>query len=149
MITLSNLKEEEKYRKRVEKLLAQGRIDEAKKVWQEHERLINIRQEFKCSEITSVMTPEHKELTNFYLRKICILTDIVDGAGVDMLELLRKYEDSLSLPLLALIGNLRRTAREITSIVDAVGDNEYVCSFGEVCDEVDRRIKELFNKGAV
>lgn len=116
------------------------------KVAEEHERLINIRQEFSCSEITKYMTEEHKEATNLCLRKICILSDIVEGAGIDMLELLRKYDEHLSLPLVALLNNLKRTAREITKIVDAVGGYEYRAPFGDVCDEIDRRIKDLFDK---
>lgn len=146
MITLRNLQEEAKFKAKIEKLLSAGRITEAMKVADEHERLINIRQVFRCSEITKYMTEDHKERTNLYLRKICILSDIVEGTGVDMLSLLRKYDEYLSLPLLALLENLQRTAREINKIIDAVSVEGYAESFGDVCDEIDRRIKNLFYK---
>ena len=146
MITLRDLQQEAKFGQKLDKLLQAGKITEAMKVAEEHERLINIRQEFSCSEITKHMTEEHKEATNLCLRKICILSDIVEGAGIDMLELLRKYDEHLSLPLVALLNNLKRTAREITKIVDAVGGYEYCASFGDVCDEIDKRIKDLFDK---
>lgn len=146
MITLRNLQEEAKFKAKIEKLLSAGKITEAMKVADEHERLINIRQEFRCSDITQRMPEEHKQLSNLYLRKICILSDIVEGAGIDLLELLRKYDEHLSLPLVALLENLQRTAREINKIIDATGDYEYRASFGDVCDEIDRRIKDLFDK---
>lgn len=146
MITLRDLQQEAKFGQKLDKLLQAGKITEAMKVADEHERLINIRQEFRCSEITKHMTEEHKEMTNLHLRKICILSDIVEGAGIDMLELLKKYDEHLSLPLVALLNNLKRTAHEITKIVGAVGDYEYCASFGDVCDEIDKRIKELFDK---
>jgi dsDNA-specific endonuclease/ATPase MutS2 len=146
MITLRDLQQEAKFGQKLDKLLQTGKITEAMKVADEHERLINIRQEFRCSEITKYMTEEHKELTNLHLRKICILSDIVEGAGIDMLELLRKYDEHLSLPLVALLNNLKRTAREINKIIDATGDYEYRASFGDVCDEIDKRIKDLFEK---
>lgn len=149
MITLRNLQEEAKFKAKLEKLLSAGKITEAMKVAKEHERLINIRQEFKCSEITQRMPEEHKQLANLYLRKICILSDIVEGTGVDMLSLLRKYDEYLSLPLVALLENLQRTAREINKIIDATGDYEYRASFGDVCDEIDRRIRDLFEKRKV
>lgn len=146
MITLRDLQQEAKFGQKLDKLLQAGKITEAMKVADEHERLINIRQEFRCSEITKYMTEEHKGLTNLHLRKICILSDIVEGAGIDMLELLCKYDEHLSLPLVALLNNLKRTAHEITKIVSAAGDYEYCASFGDVCDEIDKRIKDLFDK---
>lgn len=146
MITLRNLQEEAKFGQKLDKLLQAGKITKAMKVAEEHERLINVSQQFSLSEITKYMTEKHKEQTNLLLRKICILSDIVESAGIDMLELLRKYDEHLSLPLVALLNNLKRTAREITKIVDAVGDYEYCASFGDVCDEIDKRIKDLFDK---
>lgn len=149
MRTLRSLAEQEKHRKAMEKCLKEGDFEKFRKIASEHERLLSLREEFTCSEITKYMTEEHKELTNMHLRKICILSDIVEGAGIDMLELLRKYDEHLSLPLVALLDNLKRTAREITKIVDAVGDYEYRASFGDVCDEIDKRIKDLFKKGEI
>lgn len=149
MRTLRSQAEQEKHRKAMEKCLIEGNFDKFRKIASEHERLLSIREEFSCSEITKYMTEDHKEATNLCLRKICILSDIVEGAGVDMLELLRKYDEYLSLPLVALLNNLKRTAREITKIVDAVGDYEYCTSFGDVCDEIDKRIKDLFKKGDI
>lgn len=146
MITLRNLQEEAKFGQKLDKLLQAGKITEAMKVAEEHERLINVSQQFSLSEITKYMTDEHKEQANLHLRKICILSDIVEGAGIDMLELLRKYDEYLSLPLVALLNNLKRTAREITKIIDATGEYEYQASFGDVCDEIDKRIKDLFDK---
>ena len=146
MITLRNLQEEVKFRQKLKKLLQAGKITEAMKVAEEHERLINIRKEFRCSEITQQMPQEHRELVNYYIRKICILSDIVEGTGVDMLSLLRRYDEYLSLPLVALLDNLQRTAREINKIIDATGDNEYRASFGDVCDEIDKRIQDLFDR---
>lgn len=149
MRTLNDINNERKFKHRLEKLLREGRFSEARKVAEEHTRLLTHTEQFSCSEITNRMNPEHKELANLYLRKICILSDIVEGTGIDLLALLRKYDEYLSLPLTTLLENLKHTAREINKIIDAVGDESYKSSFGDVCDEIDSRIKDLFNKREV
>lgn len=136
-------------RERLEKLLREGRFSEARKVMDEYYRLSHVTKEFACSEITKLMPEDDKALANLYLRKICILSDIVEGAGIDMLSLLRKYDNSLQLPLISLLKNLKQTAREITKIIDATGGYDYQASFGDVCDEIDKRIKDLFERGKV
>ena len=82
MITLRDLQQEAKFGQKLDKLLQAGKITEAMKVADEHERLINVRQQFSLSEITKYMTEEHKEATNLCLRKICILSDIPTLAHV-------------------------------------------------------------------
>lgn len=149
MRTLQSKQEQEKQRKTMEKLLRQGRFDDFNKVAKEHERLLSIKEVFSCSVITEHMKPEDKEQANMLLRKICILSDIVDGSGVDFLALLNKYDPYLSLPLLALLRNISRTAREINKIIDAIGNDDYIASFGDVCDEIDKRINDLFKKGEI
>ena len=149
MRTLRSQAEQEKHRKAMEKCLKEGNFDKFRKIASEHERLLSIREEFVCSEITNRMIPEDKDKANLFLRKICILSDIVEGAGIDLLSLLNKYDPYLSLPLLTLLNNLQKTAHEINKIIDAVGNDEYVASFGDVCDEIDKRIKDLFKKGDI
>lgn len=149
MRTLRSQVEQEKHRKAMEKCLKEGNFDKFRKIASEHERLLSIREEFSCSEITNRMIPEDKDKANLFLRKICILSDIVEGAGIDLLSLLNKYDPYLSLPLLTLLNNLQKTAHEINKIIDAVGNDEYVASFGDVCDEIDKRIKDLFKKGDI
>ena len=146
MRELQNYNTQLKHRKLMLKLLQEGRFDEFRKLAKEHERLLSIREEFSCSEITNKMTPEDKEKANLHLRKICILSDIVEGTGVDLLSLLNRYDPYLSLPLITLLNNLGRTAHLINKIIDAVGNDEYVVSFGDVCDEIDKRIKDLFDR---
>lgn len=146
MSTKLNISTENQIRRKLEKLLSEGRFAEANKVMREYDRLRAIKKEFSCSEITNQMPEEHKQLANLYLRKICILSDIVEGTGIDMLALLKQYDPYLELPLIALLENLQRTAREINKIIDATGDYEYRASFGDVCDEIDKRIKDLFEK---
>lgn len=149
MRTLRNMAEEKRTAERMEKLLRQGRFAEARQVAIEHERLLNYTEQFAMSEITNRMSEEDRGRSNLLLRKICILADIVEGAGVDMLDIVHRYDRYVSVPMIAMLKHLKETAHNINRIIDAVGVEGYAESFGDVCDEVDRRIKELFERGKV
>lgn len=140
---------EKKFRENITKMLQQGRLSEAKKMMDEHHRLITLKEEITCAEITKLMTQEHRDLANLLLRKICILSDIIDGAGLDLFSLLKKYDRYVELPLLLLIEHLRFSAKNINTIIDRVNNDNYASAFGDVCDKVDDMINDLFKRGEV
>ena len=139
------------HEKKMLKMLREGRFTAFDQIAREHHRLLQIKEEITMSDIP--ITDNDKEKANFYLRVICILSDIVEGTGIDLLELIQKYDKYVELPIVLLLKHLQQTAREINKIIDAVGNEKYSQSFGDVVDEVKPlildTINELFNERKV
>lgn len=137
--------------KKMLKMLRDGRFTAFAQIAREHHRLLQIKEEITMSDIP--ISDNDKEKANFYLRVICILSDIVEGTGIDLLELIQKYDKYVELPIVLLLKHLQQTAREINKIIDAVGNEQYSQSFGDVVDEVKPlildAINELFNERKV
>lgn len=142
---------QKKHAENMSKFLRDGRFVAFEKKMREHHQLLQIRQPIT---VADMQIEEHdKEKAYFLLRVICILTDIVDGAGVDLLSLLKKYDKYIELPILLLLENLQKTARLINKIIDDVGSEKYAESFGDVVDELQPlildMIQETFNERRV
>lgn len=130
----------------VRKLILQGRYSEAEQVIKEHHRLIEQKEYIRCSDITCKMNDADHEESNRLLRKVCILSDIVESAAVDLQGLMRRYDPYVTMPLIEQTRGLVKLAGGIRSIVDAVGNEEYSESFGDLCDAVDKQITKAFER---
>lgn len=135
-----------RHEKLAQKFIEQNRWGELNKLMNEHNRLIAIKEEIPCSQITSQMNEEDHEESNRLLRKVCILSDIVESAATDLQALLRRYDAYVTLPLVVQTQALKMLAGNIRGIVDAVGNREYSESFGDLCDEIDELVTEAFEK---
>lgn len=135
-----------RHEKLAQKFIEQNRWGELNKLMNEHNRLIAVKEEIPCSQITSKMNEADHEESNRLLRKVCILSDIVESAATDLQALLRRYDAYVTLPLVAQTQALKMLAGNIRGIVDAVGNSEYSESFGDLCDEVDKQITKAFAK---
>ena len=144
MITLQNPATQARHEKLFNKLISQGRYAEANALTQEHNRLLAINEQIPCSEITRHMTTEDHEYANFLLRKCTILSDVVESAAIDLQELIRRYDQYVTLPLVAQCRGLRTLSYNIRAIVDAVGNQEYSETFGDLCDTINNLIDRAF-----
>lgn len=135
-----------RHEKLAQKFIEQNRWGELNQLMNEHNRLIAIKEEIPCSQITSQMNEADHEESNRLLRKVCILSDIVESAATDLQALLRRYDAYVTLPLVVQTQALKMLAGNIRGIVDAVGNSEYSESFGELCDEIDELVTEAFEK---
>lgn len=135
-----------RHEKLAQKFIEQNRWGELNQLMNEHNRLIAIKEEIPCSQITSQMNEEDHEESNRLLRKVCILSDIVESAATDLQALLRRYDAYVTLPLVAQTQALKMLAGNIRGIVDAVGNREYSESFGDLCDEIDGLVTKAFEK---
>lgn len=142
---------QKKHEEQMLKFLREGRFYAFDQKAKEHHQLLQIREPITIADLQ--IEENDKEKGNFLLRVICILTDIVEGVGVDLLQLLQRYDKYLELPILLLLGNLQKTARSINKIIDSVGDEKYSMSFGDVVDELQPlildMIQETFNERRV
>lgn len=143
MVTLSE-DTQRKHTAIVRKLIEQGRYSEAEQVIREHHRLIEYKEHIRASDITSKMNTADHEECNRLLRKVCILSDIVESAATELQELMRRYDRYVTMPLVEQTRGLVKLSGSIRGIVDAVGNIEYSESFGELCDDVDKHITEAF-----
>ena len=135
-----------RHEKLAQKFIEQNRWSELNKLMNEHNRLIAVKEEIPCSQITSKMNDADHEESNRLLRKVCILSDIVESAATDLQALLRRYDAYVTLPLVAQTKALKMLSGNIRGIVDAVGNSEYSESFGDLCDEIDELVTEAFEK---
>lgn len=141
-----NAATQSRHEKLAQKFIAQGRWGELNQLMREHNRLLAVKEEIPCSQITSQMSEADHEESNRLLRKVCILSDIVEGAAVELQSMLRKYDAYVTLPMVEQTRALKMLAGNIRGIVDAVGNREYSESFGDLCDEIDELVTEAFEK---
>ena len=90
------------------------------------------------------MSKEDKEKCNRLLRKIPVLADIAESSAVDLLSLLKKYDGTVTLPMLEELRAFNHIARDLRSIIDRVGDESFAISFGDTCDRVNGCIDDIF-----
>ena len=139
------------YEKKMRKMLESGRFVAFSQIASDYHKLLMMKEEVKLSELE--ISEQDKDQANIYLRVICILTDIVEKAGIDLLSLIKKYDKWVELPMVLLLKHLQKTAQEVNKIIDAVGDERYACSFGDIVDEVEPliydTIQEIFNERRV
>lgn len=135
-----------RHEKLAQKFISQNRWVELNQLMNEHNRLIAIKEEIPCSQITSQMNEADHEESNRLLRKVCILSDIVESAATDLQALLRRYDAYVTLPLVVQTQALKMLSGNIRGLVDAVGNREYSESFGDLCDEIDELVTEAFEK---
>ena len=134
----------EEYTEKMEKALRRGDFALFDNLRRQYDRLMQAREEVPAKKITDIMTPEDKEKCNKLLRKIPVLADIAESAGVDLLALLKKYDGTVSLPMLAQLRQFNYIARSLRQIVDRVGDASFAISFGDTCDLVNSKIESVF-----
>ena len=87
----------EEYTEKMEKALRRGDFALFDNLRRQYDRLMQAREEVPAKKITDTMTKEDREKCNKLLRKIPVLADIAEGAGIDLLALLKKYDDVLEL----------------------------------------------------
>lgn len=134
----------EEYTDKMEKALRRGDFALFENLRRQYDRLLRAREEVPAKKITDTMSKEDKEKCNRLLRKIPVLADIAESAGVDLLALLKKYDDTVSLPMLAQLRQFNYIARSLRQIVDRVGDESFAISFGDTCDLVNSKIESVF-----
>ena len=140
MPTLRSPQTQEKHRRALEKLLSQHRYAEADALIREHNRLLAYTEHIPCSEVTKHMTEADHYESNRLLRKICILSDILEGAGIDLLNVINRYDRYVSLPLVGQLKHLHTMAGRVRKLIDDVKNEEYSITFGDTCDEINQAI---------
>lgn len=135
---------EKRFKNMFEKFLREGNFSAFDIKAREYHELLQIREQITVADMQ--IEDNDKEKANFLLRVICILTDIVEGTGVDLLYLLKKYDRYVELPLLMLLEHLKKTARSINKIIDDVGSEKYSESFGDVVDELQPLIYDMIQE---
>lgn len=135
-----------RHEKLAQKFIGQNRWLELNQLMNEHNRLIAVKEEIPCSQITSQMNEADHEESNRLLRKVCILSDIVESAATDLQALLRRYDAYVTLHLVVQTQALKMLSGNIRGLVDAVGNREYSESFGDLCDEIDGLVTKAFEK---
>ena len=141
-MNLELLKQE--YSEKMEKALRRGDFALFDNLRRQYDRLLRAREEVQAKKITDTMSKEDKEKCNRLLRKIPVLADIAESAGIDLLALLKKYDDTVSLPMLAQLRQFNYIARSLRQIFDQVGDESFAISFGDTCDLVNSKIESVF-----
>lgn len=134
----------QEYSDKMEKALRRGDFSLFDNLRRQYDRLLQAREEVPAKKITDTMSKEDKEKCDRLLRKIPVLADIAESAGVDLLALLKKYDDTVSLPMLAQLRQFNYIARSLRQIVDRVGDESFAISFGDTCDLVNSKIESVF-----
>lgn len=135
---------EKRFKNMFEKFLREGNFSVYDIKAREYHELLQIREHITVADMQ--IEDNDKEKANFLLRVICILTDVVEGTGVDLLQLLKKYDRYIELPLLMLLEHLKKTARSINKIIDDVGSEQYSESFGDVVDELQPLIYDMIQE---
>ena len=142
MPTLRSPQTQAKHQRALEKLLSQHRYADADAIIREHNRLLAYTEHIPCSEVTKHMTEADHLESNRLLRKICILSDILEGAGIDLLNVINRYDRYVSLPLVGQLKHLHTMAGRVRKLIDDVKNEEYSITFGETCDEINQAIDD-------
>lgn len=97
--------------------------------------------------ITDTMSEKDRELSNRLIRKIPILADILESSAMDLLEILKKYDNTVSLPLLEDTKAIKMISKGLRETVDRVDSKSFAISFGDTCDNINNLIEDYFDKG--
>ena len=136
----------EEYTEKMEKALRRGDFALFENLRRQYERLMQAREEVPAKKITDTMTQEDKETCNKLLRKIPVLADIAESAGIDLLALLRKYDNTVTLPMIVELRRMNYIAKSLRSLVDKVGSRSFAESFGDTCDLINNEIERIFEE---
>lgn len=136
----------QEYADKMEKALRRGDFALFDNLRRQYDRLIQSREEIPAKKITDTMTPEDKEKCNKLLRKIPVLADIAESAGIDLLALLKKYDDTVTLPMILELKRMNYIAKSLRSLVDRVGSRTFAESFGDTCDMINEQIERIFEE---
>lgn len=136
----------EEYSRKMEKALRRGDFALFDNLRRQYDRLLQTREQVPAKTITDTMSKEDKEKCNRLLRKIPVLADIAESSAVDLLSLLKKYDGSVTLPMLEELRAFNHIARDLRSIIDRVGDESFSISFGDTCDRVNEKIESIFDE---
>lgn len=135
----------EEYSRKMEKALRRGDFALFDNLRRQYDRLLQTREQVPAKTITDTMSKEDKEKCNRLLRKIPVLADIAESSAVDLLSLLKKYDGTVTLPMLEELRAFNHIARDLRSIIDRVGDESFSISFGDTCDRVNEKIESIYN----
>lgn len=148
MKTLKSDKTQKWYETQMRKMLILGRSIEYEKLKSEYIKLLEINEPFPLSAITREMDSKDREKANKLLQKMCISVDIADGCLVDLNALLKRYDPYLNLPLMLEIEMMKKLTKNVRNIVDGASvDPRYAIHFGEMCDIINEKIDEAYEKG--
>ena len=136
----------EEYTDKMEKALRRGDFALFDNLRRQYDRLMQAREEVPAKKITDIMTPEDKEKCNKLLRKIPVMADIAESAGIDLLALMKKYDDTVSLPMILELKRMNYIAKSLRSLVDKVGSRTFAESFGDTCDLINEQIERIFEE---
>lgn len=96
--------------------------------------------------ITDTMSEKDRELSNRLIRKVPILADILESSAMDLLEILKKYDNTVTLPMLEDVKAIKEISKGLRETVDRVNSNSFSVSFGDTCDNINELIEDYFNK---
>ena len=133
----------EEYSRKMEKALRRGDFALFDNLRRQYDRLLQTREQVTAKTITDTMS---KDKCNRLLRKIPVLADIAESSAVDLLSLLKKYDGTVTLPMLEELRAFNHIARDLRSIIDRVGDESFAISFGDTCDRVNEKIESIFDE---
>ena len=136
----------EDLREQMEKALKNNDFARFNNLCKQYDLLMQAREEVPAKKITDTMTLEDKETCNKLLRKIPVLADIAEGAGIDLLALLKKYDDTVTLPMILELKRMNYIAKSLRSLVDKVGSRTFAESFGDTCDMINEQIERIFEE---
>ena len=136
----------EEYTDKMEKALRRGDFALFDNLRRQYDRLMQTQENVPAKKITETMTPEDRETCNKLLRKIPVLADIAEGAGIDLLALLKKYDDTVTLPIILELKRMNYIAKSLRSLVDKVGSRTFAESFGDTCDMINEQIERIFEE---
>lgn len=130
----------------MEKAIRRGDFALFENLRRQYDRLMQTQENVTAKTITDTMAPEDKEKCNKLLRKIPVLADIAEGAGIDLLALLKKYDDTVTLPMILELKRMNYIAKSLRSLVDKVGSRSFAESFGDTCDMINEQIERIFEE---
>ena len=136
----------EEYTEKMEKAIRRGDFALFENLRRQYDRLMQTQENVTAKTITDTMAPEDKEKCNKLLRKIPVLADIAEGAGIDLLALLKKYDDTVTLPMILELKRMNYIAKSLRSLVDKVGSRTFADSFGDTCDMINEQIERIFEE---
>ena len=136
----------EEYTEKMEKALRRGDFALFDNLRRQYDRLMQAREEVPAKKITDTMTKEDREKCNKLLRKIPVLADIAEGAGIDLLALLKKYDDTVTVPIILELKRMNYIAKSLRSLVDKVGSRTFAESCGDTCDLINEQIEIIFEE---
>ena len=137
---------EREFAEKIEKALRNNDYKKVDNLMRQFDRIKNTRECVPAKKITDEMTPEDKERCNTLLRVIPVLSDIIEGTGIDLVEMLKKYDGSVSLPMLEIIKRINYLSKKVREIVDNVKSESFAESFGDTCDNLKDVIFDFFEK---